>query len=146
MISESTKLDTNLDCRVTGLGGLEIGADDITINLNGYTIFGDYSAPSGISGLGHSGVTIRNGAISGFMSVILLSDSSHITVEHLTIAHQAIKSVFVGHSSHVRIENIQISLDYDPFGYETIGVLLFEVQMRHWRTLLPKAVSTVCNL
>lgn len=70
--------DTVLDRDLTGCknNGLLIGADDITLDLNGHTISGDGKSrvrcPGdqicnvGVANDDHSGVTIRNGTVRGF--------------------------------------------------------------------------------
>jgi hypothetical protein len=59
-------LTTNLT--VTGGTAIDIGTNDVTLDLNGYTIFSTSSAPSGFGiqiGGGYSDLTIVNGHISG---------------------------------------------------------------------------------
>lgn len=64
-ITTSVTLTADLDCSGTGL---KVGADKITIDLNGFTIDGDNGIGDlGIdNGLGFDGVTIKNGTISSF--------------------------------------------------------------------------------
>jgi len=64
-ITTDTTLDDNLSCTTTS--GLIIGADDITLDLNGFTLTGvACSSCHGIRNLGFDEVTIKNGAIIGF--------------------------------------------------------------------------------
>jgi parallel beta-helix repeat protein len=129
LVTEDIVLDTNLDCRELKSSGLLIGENDITINLNGYTIAGDTSAQAGVwDDDGHSGVTIKNGAIYGFSVGVLLRNSEDVAIEHLAMAHQAWESIFIEHSADVRIEDIQVSLVYEALGNETSGVLLIDVE------------------
>lgn len=129
-LTEDIVLHTNLDCSESDSNGLVIGANDIKIDLNGYTIAGDVSAQAGAGVLndGHTGITIKNGAIYGFGTAILLIHSGDIAIDHLTLAHQAWESIAIGESTDVRIEDVQISLDYESPGIETIGVVLFRVE------------------
>lgn len=64
---ESTTLESDLFCSGTGL---QVGADGITLDLNGHLLLGDGSGVGidngGLSGPGHDGVTIRNGVLVGF--------------------------------------------------------------------------------
>jgi len=64
-VTTSVTLTADLDCSGTGL---TVGADKITIDLNGFTIDGDNGIGDlGIdNGLGFDGVTIKNGRISSF--------------------------------------------------------------------------------
>lgn len=128
VVTEDIVLDTNLDCRGLNSNGLLIGENDITVNLNGYTIAGDASAQAGVWDDGHFGITIKNGAIYGFSVGVLLRNSEDMAIEHLTMAHQAWESIFVEQTTDVRIEDIQISLVYDASGNETSGITLVGVE------------------
>lgn len=83
-ISASTTLRSDLrDCPGDGL---VIGADDITLDLNGRTIDGD--AVSGGDDVGvrvdsHQGVVIRHGTVQEFDHAVRLTGSSHNQVVHL---------------------------------------------------------------
>ncbi len=71
VIKESVKLSTNLDCTTDGL---IVGADGITVDLNGHTINGPgpKSSKIGIMLATSSGVTIMGpGVVSGFQAGIL---------------------------------------------------------------------------
>lgn len=83
VITRSIKLANDLhDC----LGiGLEVGARNITIDLNGHTIDGSGSAlpfngidntPEGSSRTGHSRVTIKNGTVTEFGAGVSLGDGA----------------------------------------------------------------------
>jgi parallel beta-helix repeat protein len=89
LITKSIKLANDLH-NCTG-NGLEVGAANITIDLNGHTIDG-----SGISGsssgidnsqagsrnTGFPGVTIKNGAVTGFASGVTLGNGANRNVVH----------------------------------------------------------------
>ena len=77
-ITQDTKLDTDLICPGDGI---KIGADNVTLDLNGHSITGSgrtgtytgienggpYAGPDGnTSGRGHDNVTIENGSIRDF--------------------------------------------------------------------------------
>ncbi len=71
VIKDSVKLSANLDCKSDGL---IVGADGITIDLNGHTLNGPgpQSSKIGIMLATSSGVTITGpGTISGFQAGIL---------------------------------------------------------------------------
>jgi parallel beta-helix repeat protein len=71
VVKESVKLSTNLDC--TG-DGLIIGADGITIDLNGHTLKGPGAKSSKIGAMlaTSSGVTLQGpGVIEGFQAAVL---------------------------------------------------------------------------
>jgi parallel beta-helix repeat protein len=76
--------DTTLQADLTGCGsnGLVIGADDITLDLNGHTISGDgrlvrrcprrQPCDLGVFNDRHEGVTVRNGSLRGFAVGVLV--------------------------------------------------------------------------
>lgn len=91
-ITEDTKLDSDLiDCPGNGI---VIGADSLTLDLNGHTIDGDGrgSGDSGINntgppdGNGHAGVTIRNGTIRDFGFGVWILASRNV-IRGLTVSH-----------------------------------------------------------
>jgi parallel beta-helix repeat protein len=65
----SATLTENLDCTgYTAGNALNIGADDVTVNLNGYEILGpgDLYNTDGIADVGYNDVTIEDGSFSNF--------------------------------------------------------------------------------
>ena len=69
-------LKQDIDCSAGGDGGLLVGADDITIDLNGHSITGA-GATDGYEGIENGGfdrVTIKNGTISAFKDNLYLSN------------------------------------------------------------------------
>jgi len=66
--------------------GLVVGADNVTINLNGYSIRGLGSdAGIGIDVSGWTGVTVKNGTITDFEQGVHLFDGSASTVKQLVV-------------------------------------------------------------
>lgn len=66
--------------------GLVIGADGITIDLNGYAIEGmGAHTGSGIEALGRSGITIKNGDIRGFDTGVRFVGVNGSIIKSLTI-------------------------------------------------------------
>ncbi|WP_310964324.1 right-handed parallel beta-helix repeat-containing protein [Nocardioides terrisoli] len=82
VVTESVTLTNDLT-GCTG-DGLDIGADGITIDLNGHTISGTGSGLAGVSSGGHSGVTIANGTVRGFIAGVTLQGGSDGTVRSVT--------------------------------------------------------------
>lgn len=86
VIVEDTVLTADLIC--DGLGdALVIGADDIVLDLGGYTITGPGATappPADGSGVrippGYSGVTVQKGTIAGFRAGVVIDSSSDNTV------------------------------------------------------------------
>lgn len=69
--------------------GIVIGADNITLDLNGHTIDGDATPgpgddDAGIRNLGHHGVTIEGGIVQEFVHAVVLDGASGNLVRRLT--------------------------------------------------------------
>src|SRR5262245_28141374 len=63
VVTTNAVLTQDLDC--SGTHGVEVGAAEITIDLQGFTLRGD-GTHSGIENSGHEKVTIRNGVLRKF--------------------------------------------------------------------------------
>jgi parallel beta-helix repeat protein len=107
VITQDTTLDSDLiDCPGDGL---VIGADNITLDLNGHLIDGDGTRPADPCGIdvgvvngeellfgcppppaGHDGVTIENGVVHEFDSGVSLGAASHGAVRGMTMTHAGI--------------------------------------------------------
>jgi parallel beta-helix repeat protein len=126
IVLNNVKLETNLDCRESGFGGLIIGADDVTVDLNGYTIAGDVTAFAGVSVEGHSGIRVKNGAIFGFQVGAHVVDCEDVKFERLVFAYQANDGIGISQSRAIKIQDIEVSLEYtgDP---ETTAIALVDV-------------------
>jgi len=92
-------------------GGFIIGADDITLDLQGHTITGPFLAcapacPGGINGIdidGHTGVTVKNGIVEGFVFGVRLSDADNNVVKSLVVKDSTFNgiSLFSGSDDNV---------------------------------------------
>jgi len=60
--------------------GLIAGADDITLNLNGYTLSGS-GAGNGVTVRNRTGVIVKGGTIRGFVSGIMVGGSTDILIK-----------------------------------------------------------------
>jgi len=93
VLTENTKLDRDLT-NCSG-DGLIIGADHITVSLNGHSITGTGAAGSaGIRNIGHDRVTIQDGDFSGldiegFEIGILLQDAHNNRVRRIFVEGSA---------------------------------------------------------
>jgi parallel beta-helix repeat protein len=88
-----------LNCRADAL---VIGADDITINLNGHKIDGT-GLGTAIDLAGHEGVTIQNGTIQQFDKGVDLSGSNDNNLRSLRLYSQETAGIFVSSSDATRI-------------------------------------------
>jgi parallel beta-helix repeat protein len=84
-ITADTRLETDLtDCPNNGI---VIGADDVTLDLNGHSIHGDgepfAACPKkklcdfGVVGVGHTGVTVMHGSVREFDVGVVLGNTRH---------------------------------------------------------------------
>jgi len=110
--------DTTLDSDLTNCpsNGIVIGADDITLDLNGHTVGGD-GVPAGscfdegICDLGisndggHAGVTITGGTVRGFDIGTSVVGGSKNRIQRVTLANNSTFGMSVGDSTAIRIEH-----------------------------------------
>ena len=84
IITTDLKLTQDMSC--TG-GGLTVGANGVTINLNGHTIAGSGPARPfiGIAVNGWSNVTIRDGTVTMFRTGVAIINSNHVKVKDLAV-------------------------------------------------------------
>jgi Right handed beta helix region len=85
-VTTDAYLTQNLYC--PGLNGVNVGADDITIDLKGFTIRGlRFLSLYGIYDDGFDGVTIKNGIVRNFVfGVRALNDADSVSVVNLTVS------------------------------------------------------------
>ena len=80
-------LTTNL-VGVSGDIGIYIGASDVTLDLNGFSMLGSSGAFFGISiGSGNVNITVRNGNVSGWsIEPGIYNNAMHVVLDHLTLS------------------------------------------------------------
>jgi parallel beta-helix repeat protein len=99
--------------------GIVIGADNVTLNLNGHTISGDGAfnndCPRGAicdrgvdNSQGHIGVTVKGGSIRGFAFGVWIEGAQRNTVRDLTITDNAILGILVVESSRVEVSGNRV--------------------------------------
>ena len=61
--------------------GLVVGADDVTVNLNGHMISssGETIGALGVFAALHTGVTVKNGSIRGFSGGVFIGERSRVS-------------------------------------------------------------------
>lgn len=113
-LTADTKLTSDLlNCPDNGL---MIGADNITLDLNGHTIRGDgapvASCPgdafcdAGIANVtGHKGVTIKGGSVQRFDVGVLILDASQNRVQRISSANNSSVGMVVGRSGESRLDH-----------------------------------------
>ena len=80
-------LTTNL-VGVSGDIGIYIGASNVTLDLNGFSMLGSPGAFFGISIVsGNANITVRNGNVSGWsIEPGIYNNAKHVVLEHLSLA------------------------------------------------------------
>ena len=128
-ISADTTLDSDLvNCPNNGI---VIGADDVTLDLNGHTIDGDgelqEDCPEGAfcdvgidNTAGQTGVTIKRGAIRDFDVGIFVVGASENRIQRLSSADNSSFGMIVGDSSESRIDHC------GSVGDGVSGILMFD--------------------
>ena len=83
-ITQSTVLESDVGpCPANGGNGINVGADDITLDLNGHTVFGSPAATgdgAGVYLFRRTGVTVRNGTVRDFDGGVAIEGGSRNTV------------------------------------------------------------------
>jgi Right handed beta helix region len=79
--------DVTLDRSLHGCAsGLTVGADGVTIDLNGHAITGNGAGEGvGIEAVDRTGVTVTNGAVRNFQAGVRLVGTSDSTIEQLVV-------------------------------------------------------------
>lgn len=87
VVTADLTLKQDLDCSAGGNGGLVVGADDITIDLDGHTITGAGALDGyeGIENEGYDHVTIKNGTIERFKDALFFSNVAKNRVSGLSL-------------------------------------------------------------
>ncbi len=86
VITQSTKLDNDVGpCPNNGAHGIVIGASNITLDLNGHTVFGTGASGegAGVYMLNRTGVTVKNGTVRDFDGGVAIDGGSGNTVRNV---------------------------------------------------------------
>jgi large repetitive protein len=99
--------------------GIVIGANNITLDLNGHTIDGDGELTEdcaddeicdvGVANDGHTRVTVKGGSVREFGEGVLLLSASHNRLRHLSVSSNFLRGILIVESSHSRIEGNSIT-------------------------------------
>jgi large repetitive protein len=114
--------DTTLDSDLVNCpnNGIVIGADHITLDLNGHTIEGDGTlvdpCPEGETcdvgvdnSAGHRGVTVKGGSIRQFALGVLVLGARRNSLRHLSVSRNLFVGIVVGESAHTAVERSSIT-------------------------------------
>jgi large repetitive protein len=131
-ITTDTKLDSDLvNCPNNGI---VIGADNITLDLNGHTVDGDNTlvnvCPEGETcdvgidnSAGHSGVTVEGGSVREFALGVLVLAASDNRLGHLSVSRSFFPGIVIGESARSRVE--QSSITRNGLTTDQAGMVLF---------------------
>ena len=110
VLTTDTTLTGDMTCAGTAL---RIGADGITVNLNGYMITGDgvTVGAAGVRNAGYNGVTIENGTITNFFFGIYLNGASGNTIQLITADGNTFSGIYVenGSNSNQIVDSVVIN-------------------------------------
>jgi Right handed beta helix region len=109
-IAADTTLDSDLvDCPGSGI---VIGADDITLDLNGHTVDGDGTPDAGcplcnqgLLNFGHGGVTVRDGSVREFAIGVYFNNARHNRVLGISSRRQLGSGIDVYGNKSVVVRN-----------------------------------------
>jgi hypothetical protein len=124
-------LQSNLTLSAGGFAGIAVMADDVEIDLNGYTLIGSLETRRitvvGISASGRSNVVIRNGAITKFFSGIEAQTTEGLLVDNVTVFANLKAGIVLRNCKNTTIRNCKIdkSLPDLPPSIAT-GIQIFE--------------------
>lgn len=120
-VIESCMFNENLNC--TTKYGLIIGADDITLDGNGYTMVGPvghkYADSEGIHNEGCNNITVKNLKIEGFCFGIYFKDACNCSISNNAISYGVGSGIWLFGSSGNNITGNEVN-----YGKEGHGILL----------------------
>jgi parallel beta-helix repeat protein len=128
-ITTDTTLDSDLlDCPNNGI---VIGADDITLDLNGHTIDGDGQlvdpcpdgefCDAGVFADGHDGITVMNGSVRDFATGVAVGSARSVRLAGISSTRNAFFGFFLFDVSHSVIRKSSGSRNPAPDG-DGLGV------------------------
>jgi hypothetical protein len=114
--------------------GLVIGADDVTLNLNGHTVAGDGILQEPCPGdepcdvgidnsAGHARVRILGGSITDFATGVLVAGAQLNDLRHLLVARSYFAGIVVADSSGTRLRSSTAA--YNGLTTDSGGIVLF---------------------
>ena len=125
-ITSDTTLEGDLvDCPNNGI---VMGADNISLDLNGHAIDGDGELTEeceeicdvGIVNDGHTGVAIEGGSVREFAAGVAVLDAVHNRLRHLSVRSNMFPGVFIGGSPRARLQHNTLA------GNGLAGIYIFD--------------------
>ena len=123
-ITADTTLDSDLlDCRNNGI---VIGADGITLDLNGHRVVGNGKSVKkcpggefcdvGVLNDGHDDVTVRDGSVREFGFGVFVGRARHARVVRISSSRNLLFGIFVAESARSLVRDSTGSHNLDPEG------------------------------
>jgi hypothetical protein len=107
VVTSNTTLASDLNCSGYSGDALGVGADNVTVNLNGHTITSDGSH-AGVASGGYDGVTVQNGKITNAADAVDIEGSSNSSVKNLKIMNVE-TGVFGGGLDNFSVSNVSVT-------------------------------------
>ncbi len=99
--------------------GLVIGADNITLDLNGHTIDGDDTVFTecaadepcdlGISAFDHSGITVKDGSVKEFGFGVIIGGATETRLTRLSLSESLFSGLVVFNSSGIKVDRATVT-------------------------------------
>jgi parallel beta-helix repeat protein len=135
VVTSDVKLAANLTCTQSAI---VIGADDVTLNLNGHTLTGTvlsgpdprWSGVKTLRGTSFRNVRIMNGTIVGFHRAIDVANANGVTIQNVVVEDPLGFGILVENSRDVAIRNVALR-GRDPETTTAHAILLNSVAAVH---------------
>jgi len=111
VLTSDVTLESDLNCSGGG-AALVIGADHVTVDLNGHTLSGDAAGIGIDDSGGFAHVSIKNGTITAFAEGIRAVGASHLTLGDLILTRSG-WNVHLADSDRVEVRNVAISGEFE---------------------------------
>jgi parallel beta-helix repeat protein len=121
-ITQNVKLTSDLHCSTSD--GLDIGANHVTVDLGGHTIYGA-SPYNGVADNGYPYATIKNGSIDGFINAVYLHAAPDSAVTNVVARNDAGVAISVDSSAFTTVSKATVvAYGYEGVYLQTDGSLL----------------------
>jgi hypothetical protein len=127
-ITKDVKLKATLDCSAYPGNALEVGGDDVTIDLNRHKLIAQPASDYGINDQGFNRLTVKRGTITGAYHSIELFESNNVTLKRLNLNLQGSNDnygVYAGELKHLHMKHVNVdNSNYAYYVYSATDVRL----------------------
>jgi parallel beta-helix repeat protein len=113
--------------------GLNVGASNVILDLNGHTIHGDGTG-NGIKVAGNlSRVSVRNGRVTGFNVGIDVPSTDRVTISRVTVTGNSSYGIYFEHSTRALVTRNVVARNFDDgiYYYDTTGAISKNTSFRN---------------